>query len=64
VTIIAAQTAQADAIATAASVLGKQAALTWVEQMPGVEALLVGGGPDAEQLYRSSGFRRFEVEGS
>ena len=61
VTVIAPKTADADAIATALSVMGPDAGLAWVESMPGVEAMLVLGEPEHEVLRRSSGFARYEM---
>jgi len=53
-TIIAGETAYADALSTAAMVLGKEAALTLIETLSGVETLLID-----KQLksYASSGFK-------
>ena len=61
VTVIAPRTIDADALATAVSVLGPQEGLALIERIEGVEALLVAGSKDAPQTLRSSGFARFEL---
>jgi len=60
VTVIAPLAADADALATAISVMGPQDGLALVESLPDVEALLVAGTKEDLQLLRSSGWSRYE----
>lgn len=55
VTVVAADAASADALATAAFVLGPQQGLMLLERLPGVEGLLVGKEGD---IYQTSGLQR------
>jgi len=61
VTIIAPHGAEADALATAVSVLGVDAGLELIESLPQTECLLITGDKDAFKLIRSSGFSKYEV---
>lgn len=61
VTVIAPATADADALATAISVLGPEKSLAIIESLPDTEAFLVSGTKDDPQFFRSSGFGRFEI---
>lgn len=63
VTIIAPRAADADALATAVSVLGLEQGMALVESLPGTEAFLVAGDAENTELYRSSGFAHFESDG-
>jgi thiamine biosynthesis lipoprotein len=54
VTVIAPDCTTADAVATAASVLGPEAGLALVEAVPGAAARFVAGGPSGRQEFRSS----------
>ena len=54
VTVIAADCTTADAVATAASVLGPEAGLAFVEAVPEAAARFVIGGPGGRQDFRSS----------
>ncbi len=55
VTVVAKDAASADALATAAFVLGPQAGLQLLEDLPDVEGLLVGADG---RLFQTSGLRR------
>ncbi len=61
VTVIAPHGAEADALATAVSVLGVDAGLELVESLPETECLLVTGDKDSFKLVRSSSFSKYEV---
>jgi len=61
VTVIAPTTMDADALATAISVLGPDEGLKLIESQPGVEAFLVVGTSENPRLIRSSGFAQYEV---
>jgi thiamine biosynthesis lipoprotein len=54
VTVIAPDCITADAVATAASVMGPEAGLGLVEAVPGAAARFVVGGPGGRQEFRSS----------
>lgn len=56
VTIIAPTAADADALATACSVLPVAQALQLIDKIPHTEALLITGSPDAPVFHRSTGF--------
>jgi FAD:protein FMN transferase len=61
VTVIAPRAAIADALATAASVLGPEKAISVCERFPGVELLMVYESEGGEQrTVESGGFKRFE----
>ncbi|MBN1437215.1 MAG: FAD:protein FMN transferase [Sedimentisphaerales bacterium] len=60
VTVISPHCADADALATAISVMGPEEGLALVESLPGVEAFLVGGTAEQPIEYRSSGFGQYE----
>ena len=61
VTIIAPRAVDADAIATAVSVMGPEEGIKLVESLPEMEAFLIAGTKQQPVIYRSSGFSRFEV---
>jgi len=61
VTIIASDTTAADALATAASVMGPEKALALLESLKDTEAMLVAGSPENPKIYRTSGFNSFEA---
>jgi thiamine biosynthesis lipoprotein len=64
VSVIAPYGTQADGLATAASVLGPDAALELIEKFPGVELLLVYEDEAGRQrIVETPGFKRFEVKG-
>jgi thiamine biosynthesis lipoprotein len=61
VTIIAAQTVDADALATAVSVMGLEKGLKLIESLENTEALVIAGTPAEPREYRSSGFDKYEI---
>ena len=61
VTIIAKRSVDADALATAVSVLGLEEGMKLIESLPDTEALLIGGTGGKPQIYRSTGFDKYEV---
>ena len=61
VTIIAPKAEDADALATAVSVLGPEEGMELIESLDHVEALLIGSDPDNPRPYRSSGFPQHEL---
>lgn len=61
VTIIAERSVDADALSTAVSVLGLEEGMKLIESLPNTEALLVGGTVEKPQIYRSTGFNKYEV---
>ena len=58
VTIIADSATDADALATAVSVMGAEKGLALIEKMPGVEAILITSGPNYE-LIKTSGAEKY-----
>jgi thiamine biosynthesis lipoprotein len=60
VTVIAPKTIDADALATAISVMGPEDGIKLVESLPEIEAFLIAGTPDNPKFYRSSGFSKYE----
>ena len=58
VTIIAPTAADADALATACSVLSVEEALKLINEIPHTEALLITGSPEAPALHTSTGFNK------
>jgi thiamine biosynthesis lipoprotein len=58
VTIICSNAIDADALATAVTVMGKEKGLALIEQMPGVEAILITAAPEFKQI-RTSGAEKF-----
>ena len=58
VTIICPNATDADALATAVSVLGREKGLALIETMPQVEAILISAGPDYT-IIKSSGAGRY-----
>jgi thiamine biosynthesis lipoprotein len=61
VTIIAPKTIDADALATALSVMNAEEGIQLAEKLPDVEAFLVAGTPEKPQYYRTSGFKKYEI---
>jgi FAD:protein FMN transferase len=61
VTVIAPATADADALATAISVMGHEKGIKLIESLSNTEALLVAGASDDPEIFRSSGFSKFEI---
>ena len=59
VTIIAPTAADADALATACSVLPVAEALELINRIPHTEALLIAGSPEAPTFHTSSGFAQY-----
>ena len=59
VTIIAPTAADADALATACSVLTVPKALQLINRIPNTEALLITGSPDAPTFHSSTGFNEY-----
>jgi thiamine biosynthesis lipoprotein len=65
VTVIAPRGIVADALATAASVLGPEKALSACERFPGAELLMVYESESGEQrTVESAGFKRYDGEGN
>ncbi|MBN1766379.1 MAG: FAD:protein FMN transferase [Sedimentisphaerales bacterium] len=62
VTIIAPYTIDADALATAVSVMGIKEGLKLIESLENTEAFLVTGTNEKPVLYRSKGFSEFEIQ--
>ena len=60
VTVIAPLTIDADALATALSVLGPEKGLALIESLPNTEALIITGTREHPQLHRSRGFSQYE----
>jgi len=60
VTVIAPTTADADALATAISVMGREKGIKLIESLVDTEALLIAGTGDTTIIVRSSGFAKFE----
>lgn len=63
VTIIAGKTIDADALATAVSVIGVKKGLKLIESIPNTEALLITGTERHYQVHISSGFSKYEIKG-
>jgi len=61
VTVIAPTTADADALATAISVMGMEEGIQLIESLANTETLLIAGSRETPILVRSSGFTHFEV---
>jgi len=61
VTIISPKAVDADALATAVSVLGIEDGLALVESIPDTEALLIAGTREKPQEYFSSGFNKYKI---
>jgi len=61
VTVIAPEAIDADALATAVSVLGAQDGIALIESLENTEAFLVAGAKQNPQIYRSSGIDKYEV---
>jgi len=61
VTIISERSVDADALATAVSVLGPKEGMKLIELLPNTEALLIGGTREKPQIYRSTGFNKYEI---
>lgn len=64
VTIIAKKAIDADALATAISVMGVADGMALVESLDDVEAILISGDKENPRLHRSSGFGAYEVIGN
>ena len=62
VTVIAPTAADADALATACSVLTVPEALKLIDRIPHTEALLITGSPEAPRFHTSSGFAEYLLE--
>ena len=62
VTIIAPTAADADALATACSVLTVPEALDLINRIPQTEALLITGSPDAPTFHTSAGFKDYLLD--
>ena len=62
VTVIAPTASDADALATACSVLTAPEALALINRLPQTEALLVTGSPDAPVYHTSEGFKAYLLE--
>jgi FAD:protein FMN transferase len=62
VSILAPNCTDADALATAASVLGPTAGLQWIEALPDTEALFVVAHDDQIVTRQTSGFAKWAVE--
>lgn len=62
VTVIAANTTEADALATAVSVLGVAAGIALIESFPQAEVLLVTGSANHPELHTSSGWHNYRFQ--
>jgi thiamine biosynthesis lipoprotein len=62
VTVIASKAIDADALATAISVMGPEKGIELVNSLQGVEAFLVAGTADNPKIYKSKGFAKFEIQ--
>jgi len=62
VSILAPNCTDADALATAASVLGPTQGVQWIEQLPDVEALFVVAEGDQVLTKQTSGFGKWTIE--
>ncbi len=63
VSVIAADCMTADALATAANVLGPEKGLRFIEDLPGVEGyFIVRTAPDAYQFMQTSGIGKYVIE--
>jgi thiamine biosynthesis lipoprotein len=60
VTVIGPRTMDVDALATAISVMGLDAGLALVEELNQIEVMIVSGNKENMQVFRSSGFRKYE----
>jgi thiamine biosynthesis lipoprotein len=58
VTVICPSATDADALSTAVTVMGKEKGLALIEQMPGVEAILITPAPEFKQI-RTTGAEKF-----
>jgi thiamine biosynthesis lipoprotein len=63
VTITAARAIDADALSTAVFVLGAEKGMNFVEELDGVEAVIVTGGEKVDDILVSSGLKERFVEG-
>ena len=63
VTVIAPSATDADALATAVSVMGPEEGMRLIESIAETEALLVAGSQDRMEVYHSSGLDRYLVTG-
>lgn len=61
VTVIAPKTVDADALATAVSVMGVEKGLALIESLDDTEALLITGSSDNSQLHLTGGFDKYLV---
>ena len=61
VTVIAKKTVDADALATAISVMGPEEGLKLAQSLPGVEALLIAGTPEKTEILKTSAFGQYEI---
>lgn len=64
VTVTAARAIDADALSTAVFVLGAEKGMTLVEELDGVDAVIVTGRGEVDEVLVSSGLRERFVEGS
>jgi len=62
VTVIASKAVDADALATAVSVMGPEKGLKLIESLSNTEAFLAAGTPDNVRIYRSTGFSEYEIQ--
>jgi len=63
VTIVAPKCVDADALATAVSVMGPQAGMKLIESLPDTEAFLIAGTKEDMKIRRSSGFEKYRLDG-
>jgi len=61
VTVISPKAVDADALATAVSVLGIEDGLALIESIPDTEALLIAGTREDPKEYSSSGFQKYKI---
>lgn len=62
VTIIAPNTADADALATAVSVIGPKKGLELINSLPQTEGFFITGTNEKPEIYRSNGFGEYEAQ--
>ena len=62
VTIVSESCMQADAIATACMVMGKEKSINYIISKPQIDALLIYSGPKGEWIkYQTEGFKKMRI---
>jgi thiamine biosynthesis lipoprotein len=64
VTVISREACDADAIATAAFVMGPEAGMRLIESLPDVEGLIIRCTDSSEEIFRSEGLGTYETSGA